>query len=265
MEKHFSLYDSSPLIQLYYKILILLLNDNEQQFNELKDLLNNHSDEITSFVKYNTYTILDNFCQSRIFSGEVSFVRKKFELFREQLYNKSVYGANNYFDNILFQNIVKTSVTLKENDWCEKFMEQYKDELSPYYKNNTYNYCKAFFHYSKKEFGEALNLLSVVQNVDFAFKQEIKSLMIMIYYDMDDTEPFLSVIDSFRHYLSNNKESSLRYKTIYLNFLDYSFKLFKLKEKFNAFDVSKLRKEIINKKDIGKKSWLLAKLDELES
>ena len=84
----------------------------------------------------------------------------------------------------------------------------------PEYRENMKNYSYARLYFEKGQFDEALNFLSKVKYDNFALKYDIRVLMLRIYYELHYTEEALSLIDTFRHFIAENKSLSQQKKNL---------------------------------------------------
>ena len=91
----------------------------------------------------------------------------------------------------------------------------------------------------------------------------IKNLQLSIYYELNDRVSFDYSIDTFRHFIKKNNLTNESRSIVQAKYSDYVNRLFKLREKSNAFELSKLKKEITDNKATNK-IWLLEKIKELE-
>jgi hypothetical protein len=124
----------------------------------------------------------------------------------------------------------------------------------------------AMLNFSKNDFDKALEELSLVRFSDNTFKLNVYSLELMIYYSTDSTEPFNSLVDSFRHVLSNKKVFSKRKIELNKRFITAIKKLYNLKHTknpHNDYVIQRLKAEIEAIDYTFAKSWLVKKSDEL--
>ncbi|MBK8553223.1 MAG: hypothetical protein IPL53_20050 [Ignavibacteria bacterium] len=98
----------------------------------------------------------------------------------------------------------------------------------------------------------------------FLFKQDLKNLMLQIYYELDHIEPAFSMVDSYKHFLSNTNEVSDSLKKFSVNYLNYYFKLLKIKSGQSKEQASYYKSRIEKEKEVVNKNWLLEKAEELD-
>ncbi len=85
----------------------------------------------------------------------------------------------------------------------------------------------------------------------------------MAHYELGNIEPAISMIDSYRHFLTLSKDANNILKNGCVNFLQYFNKLMKLKLKPDEAECFSLKKELSQSKGVFNKWWLLNKLEEI--
>jgi hypothetical protein len=83
-----------------------------------------------------------------------------------------------------------------------------------------------------------------------------------VYYEMDEFDPFLSLVDAFRIYLKRNRFISELQRTTYSNFINLINKLMKIKLGKTAMNI-KLHQEILSTKPAADLIWLESKSADL--
>lgn len=179
---------------------------------------------------------------------------------------EKIYKHSNeeYFQLNLFRNIFYTAVYLREYEWTFKFIEDHVQELQPEFRENIKHLAYAYINFGKCEFETALEEITKVRYDYFAFKFDVRLLTLKIYYEMNLFEPALSLIDSFSHFLSNNKNVSVQQKESFGNFLKFLKQLVRIKSNDLIKDSIELKREINSVKTVISKNWLLEKVSELE-
>lgn len=168
-----------------------------------------------------------------------------------------------YIQANLFRNIFYTALLLKKHDWAEEFVRKYSDYLLPEQRPDMLNYTGAMLLFERKKFDEAVELISRVNYSFFVFKYEAKVLMIKIYYELNLFEQDLSLIDSFSHFLTKNKNVSAEYKESFNNFLKFVKILIRQKnipEKTSKFTVNEVLMKAESMDHFISKRWVLEKI-----
>lgn len=250
---------------LYYEYK-LLKNDEEVYFDLLKKILLHKSSSLSQPYLSELFSLLSNFAYTKVLKGEIHYIRHQFDLnfrFIESGIYKNVKG---FITHVQFMNTVITGLESGENDLVRKIISVYGNDLHPVHKETTLNFCEALISFKEKNYDEAISLVSVIETEDFFFKQQLKSLYLKIYYELNEYEPFYFHFDSYKHFVRQNKlihESVKKQLNGYLNFTKYLFDL-KNKPSVNMFELKLLEKNIKESKSLVNIKWLLEKMKELK-
>ena len=98
---------------------------------------------------------------------------------------------------------------------------------------------------------------------DVFFHLDAKALLLRTYYELDEADPFFSLVDAFNNYLKRNKLISEYQRTIYLNLVKYARKLMQMKQS-GKIATKELRAEIEEVKQVANLQWLIQKIEEME-
>ena len=254
---------------LYYCYLFLSNRHpgNTIYFSKLKDYSFKDFERLSQTEKSSLFYYLIDYCIYKMEMGEDTFLRESFNLYSEAL-EKQIFQTGNDKDIglMFFRNFVTIGLAAKENDYIERFINEYGDKIKGAVKNEVLELSYAMLYYEKKEFDKALECLSRISNAIPLFRLATKYILLKIYYDTGQYESFFSLIDTYRHYLKNDKiipEHTVEAHTILLN---YASRLTKLKSAGNEEDLFILKKEINENMslDFRHRFWLLEKATELE-
>jgi len=257
-----------PYIEAYYYSFKLIQTNNEKYFYQLKDFLDKNIDMISGPIRKNIQTVLENYCYSKVTEGRVEFVKEQFKLYRQSVERGTHKGSVSYISNIFFISLTATGFEAGEFMWVEKFIRENIDDVKEDLRSDTLHFCNALSYYWKKEPEKSLIELAKVGTEEFAFKHNIKSLTLKIYYDLNEPEPFYSHIDTYKHFIMNNKMVHEKVREQVNNFINYSKKLFSLKNapvSDKGFSIHKIKEEISGNQALINKIWLLKKAEELEN
>ena len=116
--------------------------------------------------------------------------------------------------------------------------------------------------FTKKEYDKALRMLLRVEFNDVYYHLDSKSLLMKVYYEMNEFDAFLSLVDAFRIYLRRNKFISEFQKETYSNFIQVINKLMKLKMRNQPITLS-IHQDICETKPAADLHWLITKSEEL--
>ncbi|HMQ80959.1 MAG TPA: hypothetical protein PKE39_16275 [Ignavibacteria bacterium] len=264
-------YNDSVYLKYCYCSFQLALTREEKYYFELKKILNSFFTELHERDIKDIFTILTNFCYYKINSGNTEYRKEHFYLFKENIELGHYKGFRRFLEHIKYLNVTVTGLEAGETQWVKEFIEKYKQELDEQNRENAYNFCRALLFYNQKEYGNALTEASKVKTDDLSYKHQLKSLYMKIYFDMNETEPFYSHIDSYRHFLINEKRIPEQTKKNISSYITFTKKLYDLKNRLREiykkdeteFNLSKLKQEITDSKNLINRQWLLEKASKL--
>jgi hypothetical protein len=165
----------------------------------------------------------------------------------------------------MYGNIGITAISLKEFEWVEKFIAEYKDKVSPDNYEVVVNFVNARLSFAKGKFDETLKYLNKIKTIKhIQYKMPVKDLTLMTYYELSMLSQVFYQVDSYRHFLRNNKEyfADVRFDRV-SNFLKAFTRLAKVREKNNRSELLKLKDDVESSTNIMEKSWILQKINEI--
>ena len=160
-------------------------------------------------------------------------------------------------------NVVTTGLDAGESEWVEDFIQRYCDELKNEHKNNMFNFSFALLQLRKRNYDRAIEFASRIVSDDLSYKHQLKSFYLKVYYELGEVQPFYSHVDSYKHFVKNDKLLSGDSREYIMNYIYFSKKLFELKNlpDKDVYEIQKLKEEITNHSAIINKLWLLKKIN----
>jgi len=271
LRNNLSIYEKYPAITIYYQILMSLLYSNEPaHYQRLIYLLENHVQQFSHGEARGMYDYAQNYCIKQINNGNSEYLNELFLLFK-QLLDKNLILENNLLAEWDYKNIVTVGLRLHKFEWTEGFIHEYKDRLAKTVTENAFAYNLASLYYGQKNYDDSLKLLHQVEFTDVVYYLGSKSLLLKIYYDIDEGNAFYSVIDTVKVYLLRSKLVSVYQRKIYQNLLRFAKKAYKIKENIGYESIEKIKKNLLQLKELIEKNqqtaninWLREKVAELE-
>ena len=261
--------DVSAILIYYQAFLTLTDSSNESHYMKLKELLSENIHVFSKSEAKQMYDYAQNYCIKKINSGNTNYSIELFNLYKLLLEKKVIFEGK-YITPSSYKNIVSLGLRLKEFHWTKKFIEDYKEKIAFEFRNNAYIYNLASFYYSTEEYGKALKLIQKVEFTDIFYHLGSKSMLLKIFYELDETEPFYSLVDTFIMYLKRNKLISDYQFEVHHNLIKFSKKTFDLKLRLtqNKKSVNKKALEILKEKinstpKITNLQWLNEKVEGL--
>jgi hypothetical protein len=145
-------------------------------------------------------------------------------------------SENEYMQALTYRNVIQFCLTNKDAKWLEYFIGKYSDKLSPDLRNDLRNFAYADLYFMQKKFEKALEVISKINHEFFLFKMDLKNLLMKIYYELNYTEPAFSLVDTFKHFITNSKEISELHKETIKNYIKYYFIILRIKSKQSKED-----------------------------
>lgn len=253
---------NSPLIEAYYSVLISLKGnskDSQDAFEKIIEVASKQSGAFSLDDLNNIYQYAKNFCIRRINKGEDQYRRILFDLYKNILANKRLMQRD-YFSPWEFKNIVTLGLRLNEGEWIKKFIPAFINHLPPHERENALTYNTAMLYYYKKQYNFVLKYLQAVDFTDLYYQLDSKSILLKVYFEIDEQEALLHHISAFKIFLKRNKNISTYQYSIYKNFIKYSLKIFRAGH--NSRKLEALNKEILSSTEISDRNWLIERIRE---
>lgn len=254
-------YRESPLVTMYYKMLMLLNTGDEKYFFSLREERNTHEKILSPLDDYNIAIVSIQYCYKRVQNGDPEFRKHQFEITKQLLSNDLV--PPGFIDPYFFTNIVRNAAYIYEFAWSEEFIETYSNKLDPEFRKETVNYSLAMVEFARHNFENALKLVSVINIERSNMKLDIKNMLLMIYYESGYTEELLSLIDTYKHFLQRDKEAAKQVIEKYMMFVKFVSALVKCSLSKNKEDILMLKKEVEKTPYFYLKDWLMEKVNSL--
>jgi len=248
-----------PVIAIYNSsVLTLKYPEQEENYQQLIKLLQQHWHIFPTNELRDIHLLAINYCIKKLNHGNQGYIREAFELYRSGL-KKEVLFESGLLSPFTYKNILKLGLELKEFDWIDQYLDQYKKHLNPSDSNNHYTYCRAVFYFNTKKYSEVLKLLQKVSFKDKLYELDSRRMLLIIYYEGQAYNSLESLLKSFKTYIHRQKDLGY-HKENYINLLFFVNKF--LKENLqNKETRKKLINEINKTKALAGRRWLLGLLE----
>lgn len=251
---------SMPPITVYYQLL-LVLTEKESiiYFHNFRKLLQQHIQLFPPEEARELFRFAINFYIQQIRIGEKQLAQDLMALYREGIDNQ-VLLENGQLSPWTFKNMVKLGLGLGQYDWVEQFVTEFSSKLDTEKREDAYHFNLADLYYHKQDFNQTLYHLNQVEFSDISYHVGGKSMLLKIYYEMQETEAFLSLISTFRVFLQRNKSVPKEVKMPYLNFVNLLHELFR----HGRIRWHDLKEKIEQTPMLTERIWLLEQLNQLK-
>ncbi len=252
-------------IKTYYYLLLLDREQDEKYYYILKNILTEIKANTPFRFKYFLWENISNYITFRFHSGETGMMREQFELNRLSLDKKIYYNEDevNFFINN-FTTFFNVALAVNEFVWAEEFINQYLERLDENVREDMKNYCYASICIRKKDYLGANEHLSKVTRLhEPHMKSGLKLAVLIVYYELGWFESSISVMDSFKHLLANEKNIQEVIKEKHRKFIKGYSLLIDIIYKKDENAKLKLKIFLSETEGIGSAPWLRRKANEL--
>ena len=239
----------APHVNIFYYAYKLMQTGEETYFHSLRKSIRRYEKYFEQNDIANMYILLSGYAMGKVEEGNRSFLKQAFQIYNEVLRKKlyEIYEGNN-IHHMAFKNILSCALQYRKLKWAEDFINTYGKKLTSAHQTNMANYGKSYLSFYKQDYSVALGSLSKIKASDILYKILIKNLTLKILYEMNNRKLLEYTMDSYRHFLKNNREKveALTYSKEDL-FLKCIPRLLKLRSEFDPViykEVSGLAKRL---------------------
>ena len=254
------------LLEMYYCCYLCARDLGDKgSFRKFQKLFYAHIDMFSRLEKYYVFGDFTSFCIMNENRGDHSYGREELEIYKQMMkYNAYKSSETDYMSLMLYRNILFLALSLREYKWLDEFIEKYTGKLRPEYVDNMKLFSRAHLDFEKGDFESSLGHISKVKYDFFAYKIDVKNLLLKLFYELELFEQAYSTVDTYRQYLKNNREMPASYKLQFDNFLKLYSRLLKLRTNKKAGDADSILDTVNNEKALSARAWLKEKIEELE-
>ncbi len=254
---------SVPAEAYYYSLKLNTDGRNDDTFYSLKDLLDNNSEIFDKEELFGFYTGMHNYLFERGLVPDQKISNLEFEVGVKML-ELGLITEGNTISAEWFANVFLKAVKANEIKYAEKFIIDYKMMLAEKERSNIVNYAYAELEFAKNNFKKVLTYLAKVKFNNIWEKLRVNHLYTKVHYEMNNSESFYYILDSFRHLIKDEYSVNDYIKKLHENFIKHVTRLFRLKNGDTNVILPQVKKEVLNSTVAGSK-WLIDKVAELEA
>lgn len=247
-----------PAVAIYYYCYRFLTQENGDDFFEkFKTTLFQNKELFNVLEMKELYLFAINFCIRKLNQGDKKFSHEILDFYKGGL-EANYFLENGMLSRFTFNNVVAAGIYTKEFDWLENFIEDYSEKLEKEYRDSTVNFNLARLEYTRKNYGKAMLHLQKVGSKDLVNNLISKTLLMRIYYELEEYDSLFSHLDSFQIYIRRREVSDFHRKN-YMNAIRLVKKLVALPELDKEAKIA-LKKEIEEEEILTEREWLLGKI-----
>ncbi|MEO8664049.1 MAG: hypothetical protein ABI462_01020 [Ignavibacteria bacterium] len=235
-------------------------NNVENYFN-FKHSLKEYGDEMSKSDLLGLYCCLNNSLEN-LQSPEVNLADEFCDNYKAMMSKDIFLELNGVLREYRFNNFLYYSCNADSYEDALRFITEYLDKIPEISRSSSYNFGMALVHFAKSEFNKSLEFIAKINQNYFDMKHQLKNLILMIYYELNDYDAFLYSLDTNKHFINNNKAVDDNRKESGNIFFNLVSKLFKIKENYNDYECNKINLELSSSFIIQRK-WLIEKMEEI--
>lgn len=251
--------DNPPVALMLLSLRAIQEGATEEDYANLKQLIANHAHLFPAAESRDFYMAAINFCIRRHNRGEMHYTKEALEIYREAL-TKGVLLDNGVLATYAFNNIHALAQLLGELEWAQQFLEEYRQLLPPYERENIYRYNMAIHHFRGGRYNLALELLRDVQFSEVFINLDVRRMLLRSYFELGEWMSLASLLDSFASYIRRQKELGY-HRASYLNLLKYTKKIMKTTGNIQPRKAKAMADSLREEKFVAEREWLLRILE----
>lgn len=240
-------------INIWYKAYKFLTSTSFEEKKELyffikSELLDNKISIDAPQMRL-LFTYLENAAISQ-FPQDITY-KELYDLYQFQDENQILLNDKTAVPNLI-KNYVVVLLNFDKHDEADTFLTSNKSSILPLF-DAQYHLCRALIAFSRKDYDASLEILNHLSLKNIYLKINEKRLRIKIYHHLDYYDLLTDNINSFRVFLTNNKDSIRGFHLeANRNFLKFFSKI--QKQKYNCS--LEFIKEVDEAKELAEKKWL---------
>lgn len=248
-----------PAVALYYYCYRFLTEQySRDYFQKFRTELRQNGHYFPDTELKELYLLAINYCIRKINEGDDPFTREGWELYREGL-DKGLLLENKRLSPFTFNNIVAFGIKLGLYPEVEQFIRAYNNFLEPSLQESLLSFNLARLEYKRGHYHAALRLLQTADFKDLVNNMIAKTLLLKIYYELEEFDLLESHLDTFRQFI-RRRELSDYHRRNYLNIITFVKKITAL-PLGDRSGKSVLRTEMEQAEVLTERDWLLEQLE----
>lgn len=247
-----------PAIAMYYYCYRFLKEEfNLEYFQKFREQLTNYRHHFSKRELQDPYRLAINFCIRKLNTGEKFFIEEGLKLYKEGL-AEGILLENDFLPRFSYDNMIAMAILLEEFEWVENFIETSSNLLEEKYRKQTISFNLARMEYARKNYSTAMLHLQNAEYKDLVNNLITKSLLLKIYFELEEYDLLFSHLDSFQIYIRRKEVSDFHRKN-FMNIIRFAKKIIGLPE-MDKKGRKAIREEIENEEVLTEREWLLSKI-----
>jgi len=250
-----------PAIAVYYFTYMALTDPSEETyFDQLEHFILTKMERFEQSEMRTLYRAALNYCTAKVNQGNLEYCRRALKLYRQGL-DTGILIENNEIARYVFSNAVAFAMKIGEFGWAENFIENYEKYLEEKHRKGTVNFSLSRLYFEKGDYDKAQRYLVEFEYDDMLQNIVAKTMLLKIYYELDELDAFESLLESLRIYLRRKEALDPARKTTYKNMISVMKKLLHLNI-YSKSQKEKFRQLVMETNPIAEREWLLKQIEE---
>lgn len=248
-------------LELYYKMYCMFFDTDGKSYLSFKKLL---FDNVSMLVKKDLRDL--HFClisaNDIIADPKHNLSEEKLSVFDSMIKLNILTEPHGAISEHIFVYYVSLAFQSYDIKRINTFSDKFAGKLDEGIQDNIIKYVKSLNYFVEKKYEESLNEISRIDPNYFIMKLYLRYIKGRCLYKMKDYEMFLNEYDSVKHFIKNNDKLNDRLKIKLEKFYYFLNHLFKLRENYNEFEISKLKTETVGFYK-NEWNWVLVEIENL--
>ena len=254
-----SSYLEYPVVALYfYHYKAASQPENETFFQKFKEGIIQYSDRFPRKEVRELYLFAINYCIKKFNTGEESYLREVFDLYRIAL-TRDILLEQDQLSRFAFKNIVGIALRLNEFEWTEQFIKEFAHKIGAAFQENYVHFSLSKLRFTQGKYKEAMLRLQQVDYDDIFLNLDAKVMLLKMYFELEEYEALDSLLTSMKRFLQRQKLIGYHQEN-YENIIRFTRKILD-SNPYDKAEQAAIKAEIIQTKALAERDWLLQKID----
>ncbi len=248
-----------PIVAAYFHGYYAQLGHagSDEHFRRLKAVLQAHAAHFSLAETHDLYLLGINFCIRRINQAEEAYFRDVFELYQSGLQHGALL-EDGVLSRWTYTNIALSALRLREFDWVQQFLKDFAPLLPAGHREGAFHFNMARYHYHLGRHREAMQHLLRMDYDDVLHNLAAKTLLCIIYYELEEIDALDNQLDSLRAFIRRKKILGY-HKTNYSSFINIMRRLSVLPHR-DTKGQAELRAQIEAAGNLPEREWFLRQI-----
>ena len=206
------------LLQLHRLVLRCLEQDRPEDVEVLLAHLEAAREALSEEEAHGLLKHAQNACIRQINLGRNEFLLALFRLYQQQWPVDPPRSANS-LTHTEAKNIATVALRLKAFDWCESFLQAYKELIAEEFRENVVEFCLANLLFERGQTHSAIRKLQTIDFTDVYYALSARHLLLKCWWSLEDWEAADYAIQAFEGFLRRNKLISKDTQAAHVHFL----------------------------------------------